>query len=140
MFTIHESAALAKGRLASGGLNLVEAMADTLPPGLMSWMSRGAGDAAESMPLPSNAVVSNVPMSPVPLYIAGAKMESIVPMSLLAPTQGFNITVVSYAGEMHFGVIADPDLVDNVWEIADAIPKALIDLEEAAQADPRFAG
>ncbi len=40
---------------------------------------------------------------------------------------------------MLFGVIADPDLVDNVWEIADAIPKALVELEEAAAADPRFA-
>ncbi len=43
---------------------------------------------------------------------------------------------MSYAGEMLFGVIADPDLVDNVWEIA---LEALVELEEAAAADPRFA-
>jgi hypothetical protein len=57
-------------------------------------------------------------------------------MSLLAPAQGFNISVLSYCGELHFGVIADPDLVDNVWELADAIPKALLRLEEAVSADP----
>ena len=46
--------------------------------------------------------------------------------------------MVSYCGELHFGIIADPDLVDGLWEIADTLPKALIQLEEAASADPRF--
>ncbi len=95
---------------------------------------------ADNMPLPSNAVVSNVPMSPVPIYVGGAYIESMVPMSMLAATQGFNITVVTYEGEMHFGLLCDPELVDNVWEIADAIPKALVALEEEIARDPRFRG
>ena len=138
LFAIHEAATKAKHAAKAGGPNLIAAMAESLAPGAMSLFARFAAATAESLPLPGNAVVSNVPMSPVPLYIAGAKIEGMVPMSLLAPTQGFNITVISYAGEMHFGVIADPDLVDSVWELADALPKALLDLEEQASRDSRW--
>jgi len=139
LFAIHASSTAAKASVQSGKLNLVEAIAESLPPGMLSVLSHAGASAAESTPLPSNAVVSNVPMSPYPLYVAGAKVEGMVPMSLLAPTQGLNITVISYNGEMHFGTIADPDLIDNVWKIADAIPKALGELEASAAADPRFA-
>jgi len=140
LFAIHEAATAAKAGAKAGGLNLIEAMGESLAPGVLSLLARATSQAAEKAPLPSNAVVSNVPMSPVPMYIIGARIEGMVPMSLLAPTQGFNITVVTYNGEMHFGVVADPKLVENVWEIADGIPKALGALEEAAEADPRFAG
>jgi WS/DGAT/MGAT family acyltransferase len=138
IYAIHEAANAAKASVKAGGFNLVDAMAESLSPGMLSLFARATAGSADSALLPANAVVSNVPMSPVPMYVAGAKIEGMVPMSLLAPTQGFNITVVSYNGEMHFGVIADPELVDNVWELADAIPKALGELEAAAEADPRF--
>ena len=117
-------------------VNPLEAMAESLIPGARQLVARAAGAAGDRIPLPFNAVVSNVPMSPVPIYMAGARIESVVPISLLAPAQGFNITVLSYCDELHFGVIADPDLVDNVWELADAIPKALLRLEEAVSVDP----
>jgi diacylglycerol O-acyltransferase len=137
IYVIHEDARSAKESVQRR-VNPLEAMAETLAPGAVRLVAAGAASAAEDMPLPANAVVSNVPMSPVPIYMCGAKIESIVPMSMLAPTQGLNITAVSYCGEMHFGVIADPDLVDSVWEIADAIPKALIELEERASRTPEF--
>ena len=87
--------------------------------------------------LPANAVVSNVPMSPIPIYIAGAKIDGMVPMSMLEPTHGINITVLSYCGEMHFGLLADPDMIEGVSEIADAIPKALLELEAALSGSVR---
>jgi len=138
ILTIHEAAMVAKGSDRAKQVNPLEAMAESLAPGVMRIMSRAAAGAAESMPIPVNAVVSNVPMSPVSIYMAGARIEGMVPMSLLAPTQGLNITVVSYCGELHFGAICDPDLVDGIWEITDAIPKALVELERAASEDPRF--
>jgi diacylglycerol O-acyltransferase len=135
---IQESTLRAKRSNKARRVNPLEAMAESLIPSAVKLIALASAGAAEQIPLPANAVVSNVPMAPVPFYIAGAKLESMVPMSLLAPTQGFNITVLTYCGEMHFGVIADPELVDNIWEIADAIPKALGLLEEAAAADSRF--
>ena len=138
IFTIHEASMKAKAGARGDRPSLLGMMGEGLAPGLLSWLSRHAVAAGASMPLPANAVVSNVPMTPCPLYIAGAKIEGLVPMSLLAPTQGVNITVISYNGEMHFGVLSAPNLVDNVWELADAIPKALVELEEAVERNPRF--
>lgn len=136
VLAIHQATTQAKGSGKANKVNPLEAMAESLIPGAMQLVFRAAAAAADRISFPCNAVVSNVPMSPVPIYMAGARIEGVVPMSLLAPAQGFNISVLSYCGELHFGVIADPDLVDNVWELADAIPKALLRLEEAASADP----
>jgi hypothetical protein len=136
VLAIHQATTQAKGSGKANKVNPLEAMAESLIPGAMQLVARAAAAAANRISLPCNAVVSNMPMSPVPIYMAGARIEGVVPMSLLAPAQGFNISVLSYCGELHFGVIADPDLVDNVWELADAIPKALLRLEEAASADP----
>jgi WS/DGAT/MGAT family acyltransferase len=132
---IHEDAMRAKSSAKAERLNILGAMAESMAPGTLQLMMRAAAFGADSIPIPANAVVSNVPMSPVPLYIAGARIETMVPMSMLAPTQGFNITVLSYCGDLHFGLIADPNLVDNVHEIADGLPKALVELEAAANRD-----
>jgi diacylglycerol O-acyltransferase len=76
-----------------------------------------------------NAVVSNVPMAPIPLYCAGARIDQVFPLSVLGPSQGVNITVVSYAGELHFGIVYDPEILESGWEIADSIPKHLVALQ-----------
>ena len=83
------------------------------------------------MPLPTNAVVSNVPMTPFPLYVGGAKIEQMVPISLLGPTQGINLTLISYCGQIHFGLVYDPDLLPDAWELVGRIPKNLLALQEA---------
>jgi hypothetical protein len=90
---------------------------------------RGAALAGDKMPLPANAVVSNVPMAPFPLFCAGAKIDQVVPISLLAPTQGLNITVLSYDGVLHFGLVHDPKLVPEAWDLAERIPKSLLALQ-----------
>lgn len=139
IYAIHDSAAAATTAARSGSFNLPQALAETLVPGALSLMMRATAAQSDQAPLPCNAVVSNVRMSPIPIYVAGAKIESMVPISILAPTQGMNITLISYLGELHFGVVADPERVESVWEVADGIPKALGELEEAAEKDPRFA-
>ena len=131
---IHAAADEAKQNVeAHRNLDPMAILADAFLPGALQLFARGAAAATDSMPLPSNAVVSNVPMTPVPLYIAGARVAEAVPISLLAPTQGLNITVISYNGHLHFGITADPNLVPEPGSIAEAIPKALIDLQSALQ-------
>ncbi len=136
---IHDSARRAKDATRSTGANVMQACGEVLPPGLFNLLYRGAQNASD-LPMPGNAVVSNVRGTPVPLYIAGARVEGMYPMSILAPTQGLNITVVSYCGRVFFGFTVDPDLVPEPWRIADAIAPALAELEEAAEARVRAAG
>ena len=61
----------------------------------------------------------------------GARLTQLVPFSLLAPTQGLNITVVSYCGELHFGLAHDPDLLPDAWSLAEQIPKDFQRLQSA---------
>ncbi len=49
------------------------------------------------------------------------------------PSQGLNITVVSYMGKIDVGFIADPSLVEDVWALAEEVPGALAELVEAAE-------
>lgn len=80
---------------------------------------------------PANLVVANVAGSPIPLYVAGARIESVVPVSALLPGVGVNVTVMSYLDRIDFGFVVDPHLVPDPWALADAIPAALEELEDA---------
>jgi diacylglycerol O-acyltransferase / wax synthase len=63
---------------------------------------------------PFNLIISNVPGPNVPLYYAGAKLLAYYPLSAIAEGQGLNITVMSYGGGLHFGLIADRDLMPDL--------------------------
>src|SRR5207248_7699505 len=67
---------------------------------------------------PFNLIVSNVPGPNVPLYYAGARLLAYYPLSAIADGQGLNITVMSYGGQLHFGLIADRDLVPDLDDLA----------------------
>ena len=130
ILAIHRDAAAAKGELErQDKLDFMGVFSEALLPGALSLLMKGIEAAADRAPLPANVVVSNVPMTPFPLYCAGARITKAVPISLLAPTQGLNLTVISYCGEMNFGVVHDPDLVEDAWELAERIPKTLQDLQ-----------
>ena len=81
-----------------------------------------------------NLIISNVPGPHVPLYYAGAKLMAYYPMSAIADGQGLNITVLSYGGALHFGLIADRDLVPDVDVMAGYLKDelALLDTARAA--------
>jgi len=56
--------------------------------------------------LPCNIVVSNVPGPRQQLYSLGARVLTHYPVSIPAHSQGANITVQSYLGQMFFGITA----------------------------------
>lgn len=81
-----------------------------------------------------NTVISNVPGPQFPLYMAGAKMVAMYPMGPLNDGAGLNMTLISYLGQIHFGLVACPDLLPDVDHLADLIPIALEELKKAASA------
>ena len=129
---IHEHATEEKQRAQGDALpGVLEIIGEVMLPGVANLFARGSAAAGDKMPLPTNAVVSNVPMTPFPLYINSARIEQMVPISLLGPTQGINLTLLSYCGEIHFGLVYDPDLLPDAWELVGRIPKSLLALQEA---------
>ncbi|MFN8024931.1 MAG: WS/DGAT domain-containing protein [Acidimicrobiia bacterium] len=79
------------------------------------------------------AVVSNVPGPPVPLYCCGARLDDGYLIGPLLAGSGLNLTVLTYRDQLQLGVVSCPDIVDDHWAIARALPAAFDDLLTAAR-------
>jgi diacylglycerol O-acyltransferase / wax synthase len=88
----------------------------------------GKARVAERVPQVANLVISNVPGPPVPLYMAGARMLSNHPSSIVVHGLALNITVQSYDQTLDFGLMADARALPDVRALADALHVALDDL------------
>ena len=84
------------------------------------------------MPPIFNAIVSNVPGPSVPLYCGGARLTHTYLLGPLLVGSGLNITVMSYVDSIDIGIVVCPDIVDDAWELADAMAPALAELVDAA--------
>lgn len=84
------------------------------------------------VPPHGNILISNLPGSPVPLYLRGARLEEIYPISTIPPHMVLNITAFSYDGRMFFGMIAGYDAVPRLAELRDFLRDALQALEDEA--------
>jgi diacylglycerol O-acyltransferase / wax synthase len=74
-----------------------------------------------------NLVVTNVPGPQFPLYVLGRRMESIFPMVPLARRQALCVGIMSYDGQVNFGLIGDYDAMADLESFG-------LDLEAAAAA------
>jgi WS/DGAT/MGAT family acyltransferase len=61
-----------------------------------------------------NLVVTNVPGPQFPLYVLGRRMESIFPMVPLARRQALCVGIMSYDGQVNFGLIGDYDAMADL--------------------------
>lgn len=120
------------------GADLIQDLAQVTPPGVFNLAMRIYGDPRVSGTLPPvlNAVVSNVPGPPVPLYIAGAEVRGVYPFGPLIEGSGVNLTVLSNRGDVDVGVIACRDTVPDVWSIVDGFVDAVAALVARAEASP----
>jgi WS/DGAT/MGAT family acyltransferase len=81
-----------------------------------------------------NITITNVPGSPVPVDAFGAPMIDVVPIVPLAADHSLGIAVVSYAGQMTFGLSADRAAVPDLDVLRDGIVSSLLDLSLLAHA------
>src|SRR5204863_8524805 len=72
-----------------------------------------------------NLVISNVPGPQFPLYCAGAQLKAQYPVSVITDGMGLNITVMSYCGQMNFGLVADRDQIPDLDTFADRLRESL---------------
>ena len=88
----------------------------------------GKAKVADRIPQVANVVISNVPGPPMPLYLAGARMLTNDPTSIVVHGMALNITVQSYNGALDFGLMADAKAMPDVKAFAQAIEIAFDDL------------
>ncbi|HTT10645.1 MAG TPA: wax ester/triacylglycerol synthase family O-acyltransferase [Burkholderiaceae bacterium] len=103
-------------------------------PWLMEAATRLYGKArvADRLPQLANVAISNVPGPNVPLYLAGARMLTNYPTSVVVHGLALNITVQSYDQSLDFGLMADAKAVPDLRLIADSIAVAFDDLRALA--------
>ncbi len=82
------------------------------------------------LPAIADTLVSNVPGPSKPMYIKGAKLEQMVPISTLPPGNQLNITLYSCSGTLHFGLVAT-DQMEHLEDLARYIEEAFEELEDA---------
>ena len=85
---------------------------------------------SNKMPPMGNTLVSNVPGPKEHLYIRGARMEEMHPISTLPPSNLLNITLFSYAGDLFFGLIATDEL-PNLERLGTYVQEAFTELEQS---------
>jgi WS/DGAT/MGAT family acyltransferase len=109
------------------GATLLTQLADFAPPTI-------AGQAArlQSRQRFFNLVVTNIPGPQFPLYLMGRRMERVFPMVPLAKNQGICIGVMSYDGQVNFGLIGDYDGLPDLEELAEDLDASIGELIEAA--------
>ena len=79
---------------------------------------------------PYNLVISNVPGPRNPLYWNGARAVGWYPVSIPSEGQALNITVVSYAGSIEFGLIGCRRSVPHLQRLLDDLEYSLSELED----------
>lgn len=91
----------------------------------------GRTSLADRIPPIANLVVSNVPGPDTPLYLAGARLKTYWPVSIVEHGLGLNITLQSYAGSLDFGILAARVGIPDARPLARGLHEALAELRRA---------
>lgn len=75
-----------------------------------------------------NLVVSNVPGPQVSLYMLGCEVTAMYPLGPIFHGSGLNMTVMSLSGNLDVGIVSCPELVPDLWDMADAFGVAMEEL------------
>ncbi|MBV9311036.1 MAG: WSD1 family O-acyltransferase, partial [Solirubrobacterales bacterium] len=79
-----------------------------------------------------NVVVTNVPGPQFPLYVLGRELEAIYPMVPLAENTALGIAIMSYNGELNFGLTSDFDALSDLETLAEELRSSIEELAAAA--------
>jgi len=119
---------------AMGARTLLE-LGELAGPLSFGLASRLLGGLATRRTVPINLVISNVPGPPFPLYLAGARLRSMLPLGPPIEGAGLNVTVMSYLDRIDWGFIACRELAPRLADLALAVEDAHRDLLKAASID-----
>ena len=77
-----------------------------------------------------STVISNVPGPREQLYWNGARMDGVYPASIVFDGFAMNITLVSYAKSLDFGIVACRRSLPEIQRMIDYLENALVELED----------
>ena len=106
---VQEAMAEAKEQFDAVPATILQDVAAVIPTALSGLAARALFQMVTVGAFPFNLFVSNVPGPQLPLYVGGARVLGIYPVSAITDLTGaLNITLFSYDGALDFGLIAVP--------------------------------
>jgi hypothetical protein len=131
---IHAGSSAAKKVQDSVGADIIGDVIELIPASVFHLATRLYSDAglADRLAPVHNLIVSNVAGSPVPLYLAGARVVALFPFGPLIEGTGLNVTVLSNDGVMNIGLIACPELVPDLDDLLEGMLEGVAVLLDAA--------
>jgi hypothetical protein len=111
------------------GAEILTALSGFAPPTIMAQAAR-----LQARQRLFNLVVTNVPGPQFPLYLLGRELEAIYPMVPLAENTALGIAILSYNGQLNFGLVGDYDALADVEVLADELRSAIEELSVTAGA------
>jgi len=133
LHAVAEATVRAKEHFEAVPASILQDLSAAIPTALSGLASRALFRLVTVPGPPFNLFVSNVPGPQLPLYVAGARVEGIHPVSAVTDlTGGLNITLFSYDGKLDFGLISCRELVPDVWNLIDYLAEALAELVSLA--------
>jgi diacylglycerol O-acyltransferase / wax synthase len=92
-----------------------------------------AGRATAALQRMVNVIVTNVPGPQFPLYLKGGQMLEAFPCVPIAGTASLGIAILSYNGNLCFGLNGDWDVVPDLDMLATGIEDSVREIETVAQ-------
>ena len=112
------------------GAEVLTSMQQFAPPTVLAQASR-----LNFSTILFNLLVTNVPGPQFPLYVQGREMTSVFPIAFLPKNHALAIAIMSYNGQMNFGLLGDYDAMPDLEAFGEAIEASLAELASlAAQA------
>jgi WS/DGAT/MGAT family acyltransferase len=125
--TISEAMAGIKDSGQAVGAQVLTGLSGFAPPTIMAQAAR-----LQARQRVFNLVVTNVPGPQLPLYMLGRELEALYPMVPLAENTALGIAIMSYNGQLNFGLTADYDALADVEALADELRSSIEELLAAA--------
>ena len=140
---LREVSAAMEGVKQSGqavGAEILTRVSGFAPPTIMAQAAR-----LQARQRLFNLVVTNIPGPQFPLYLLGRELEAIYPMVPLAENTALGIAILSYNGQLDFGLVGDYDALADLEALTDDLRASIDELSAAAgapalQADGARAG
>ncbi len=129
--TVHRSMTEGKAALRTMSPNQILAMSGLGISPLALWPALRLTDRVRP---PFNLIISNVPGPKKPLYWNEARLDGIFPLSIPLDGQGLNITCLTYADEISFGLTGCRRTVPHLQRLLGFLDDELAALEKAVSA------
>ena len=130
-FVSHEMAGLKESKQALGA-EVIAGAQNFAPPTILAQASR-----LNFSTRLFNLIVTNVPGPQFPLYVLGREMLQAIPVAFLPENHALAIAIMSYNGQLNFGLLGDFDALPDIDVIGENIARRT---GHAARARPRDGG